>query len=179
MVLFRKKVSLKVWISVALALVGLYFLCMDGSFRLGKGELYTLACATCYTVHILYLERVTKKTDGVRLASLQFFFCSVISIPFMFFTEQVDMKAVLDCWLPICYTGLISSGVGFTLQIVAQKDTNPTLASIAMSMESVFAVLFGWILMGIHLLPKEIFGCFLMFAAIVLAQLPSRIKKTA
>ncbi len=179
MVFFRKGISLRIWIAVALSVVGLYFLCMDGSFKLGKGELLTLVSAVCFTIHILYLERITKTVDGVRLASLQFFFCSLISVPFMLLLEQVDLKAVLDCWLPICYTGLISSGVGFTLQIVAQKDTNPTLASIAMSMESVFAVLFGWILMGIHLLPKEIFGCVLMFTAIVLAQLPSKIKKTA
>lgn len=179
MVFFRKRVSLRVWIAVGLSVVGLYFLCMDGTFQLGKGELLTLVSALCFTIHILYLERIAKRTDGVRLASLQFFFCSLISVPFMLLVEQVDLKAVLDCWLPICYTGLISSGVGFTLQIVAQKDTNPTLASIAMSMESVFAVLFGWILMGIGLMPKEILGCVLMFSAIVLAQLPSKIKKTA
>lgn len=179
MVFFRKRVSLRVWIAVGLSVVGLYFLCMDGTLQLGKGELLTLVSALCFTIHILYLERITKRTDGVRLASLQFFFCSLISVPFMLLVEQVDLKAVLDCWLPICYTGLISSGVGFTLQIVAQKDTNPTLASIAMSMESVFAVLFGWILMGIGLIPKEILGCVLMFSAIVLAQLPSKIKKTA
>jgi len=156
--------------------VGLYFLCMDGAISLGKGELLTLACALCFTFHILYLSNVSQKVDGVRLACLQFLFCGLISVPFMLLTEKVALRAVLDCWLPICYTGMISSGVGYTLQIVAQKDTNPTLASIVMSMESVFAVLFGWVLMGDALALREIFGCALMFSAIILAQLPSRKK---
>lgn len=175
-VFLKRKAGLNLWVSVALSLVGLYFLCMDGSLSLGKGEALTLLCALCFTVHILFLDYVSPKVDGVRLACLQFFFCSIISVPFMLLTETVVLKDILACWLPICYTGILSCGVGYTLQILAQKDTDPTLASIAMSMESVFAVVFGWILQGDALGGKEILGCVLMFAAIVLAQLPQKQK---
>lgn len=173
-IFLKKKIPFAVWISVILALIGLYFLCMDGSMTLGKGELLTLACALCFTFHILFLSHISHKVDGVRLACLQFFFCGLISIPFMLLTEKVNLSDILACWLPICYTGMISSGVGYTLQIVAQRDTNPTLASIAMSMESVFAVLFGWLLMNEAMGLREIIGCVLMFSAIILAQLPER-----
>ena len=179
-IFLKKALGINIWASVILALVGLYFLCMDGAIALGKGEILTLICAVLFTCHILYLSKVSHNLDGVRLACLQFLFCGLISLPFMFLTEKVVVKDVLNCWLPILYTGAISSGVGYTLQILAQKDTDPTLASIAMSMESVFAVLFGWLLMGDSLGGREILGCVLMFSAIILAQLPSvKTKKEA
>lgn len=171
-----RKAGLNLWISVTLSLAGLYFLCMDGSFALGKGEVLTLLCALCFTAHILFLDFISPKVDGVRLSCLQFFFCSIISAPFMLLTETVVFKDVLSCWLPICYTGILSCGVAYTLQILAQKDTDPTIASIAMSMESVFAVVFGWMLQGDALGGKELLGCVLMFAAIILAQLPQKQK---
>lgn len=173
----NRKAGFGLALSVILAAVGLYFLCMDGSLSLGKGELLNLLCALCFTAHILFLDRISPKVDGVRLSSLQFFFCSVFSIPCMLLTETVAVKDVLSCWLPICYTGILSCGAGYTLQILAQKNTDPTIASITMSMESVFAVVFGWILLGDALGAKEIFGCVLMFAAIVLAQLPKGFLK--
>ena len=174
-VFFGKKTGLNIWISVVLAIVGLYFLCIAGdTFTIGKGELLTLACSVCFTAHILVIDHVSPKVDGVRLSALQFLFSGLISLVCMFATEKVILKDVLACWLPICYAGVLSCGVAYTLQILAQKDTNPTLASIAMSMESVFAVLSGWIVLGQKLTGREFLGCVLMFAGVILAQLPSK-----
>lgn len=175
-IILGKKAGVKIWICALIALVGLYFLCMDGSIALGKGEILTLLCAVCFTGHILFLDYISPKVDGVRLSCLQFFFCSIFSIPFMLLTEKIILKDILACWLPLCYTGFLSSGVAYTLQILAQRDANPTVASITMSTESVFAVVFGWIILGDALGGREIFGCLLMFGAIVLSQLPTKPK---
>ena len=176
---FGKKGGIGVWMAVLFSVVGLYFLCINGdSFSLGKGELLTLLCALCFTVHILVIDHVSPKADGVALSALQFLFSGLISLVFMIFTETVIWKDVLACWLPICYAGLLSCGVAYTLQIVAQRDTNPTVASITMSTESVFAVLSGWIVLNQRLSLRELLGCILMFAGVILAQLPNKkIKK--
>ena len=175
--LFGKKTGGGIWIAVGLAVSGLYLLCVEkGSFAIGKGELLTLACSLCFTVHILVIDKVSPKVDGVELSALQFLVSGVISVVCMLLTETVVWHDVLACWLPICYAGVLSCGVAYTLQIVAQKDTNPTVASIAMSMESVFAVLSGWIVLGDRLSLREGFGCLLMFAGIILAQMPEKKK---
>ena len=172
----KKKIGLNVWIAVLLSVVGLYLLCITGTFGIGKGELLTLLCAVCFTAHILFIDKVSPKVDGVRLSALQFLVSGLISAVFMFATETVVLKDILSCWLPICYAGILSCGVAYTLQIVAQKNANPTIASIAMSTESVFAVLFGWIILGDKLGTRELIGCILMFAAILLAQMPKKSK---
>lgn len=174
-IFFGKKLGLNIWVSVALAVVGLYFLCITGdTFTIGKGELLTLACSACFTAHILVIDAFSPKVDGVRLSALQFLFSGLLSLICMLLTETVIWKDVLACWLPICYAGLLSCGVAYTLQILAQKDVNPTVASIAMSMESVFAVLSGWLVLNQKLTGRELFGCILMFAGVILAQLPSK-----
>lgn len=176
-IFFKKKTGIKIWIAVVLAVVGLYFLCItDENFTIGKGELLTLTCSICFTAHILVIDHVSPKVDGVRLSALQFLFSGLISLICMLLTETVVWKDVLACWLPICYAGVLSCGVAYTLQILAQRDTNPTLASIAMSMESVFAVLSGWVVLNEKLTHREFFGCALMFAGVILAQIPSKIK---
>jgi len=173
--LFRKKTGAWIWGAVALAVAGLYLLCVEkGSFTIGRGELLTLACSLCFTVHILVIDRVSPKVDGVELSALQFLVSGIISLICMLLTEKFVLADVLRCWLPICYAGVLSCGVAYTLQIVAQKDTNPTVASIAMSMESVFAVLSGWIVLGDRLSLREVFGCLLMFGGIILAQMPEK-----
>ncbi len=176
---FGKKGGIGVWAAVIFSVIGLYFLCINGdSFAIGKGELLTLLCAFCFTAHILVIDYASPKVDGVTLSALQFLFSGLISLVFMILTETVVWKDVLACWLPICYAGILSCGVAYTLQIVAQRDTNPTVASITMSTESVFAVLSGWIVLNQKLTPRELFGCILMFAGVILAQLPNKkIKK--
>ncbi|MFI3313589.1 MAG: DMT family transporter, partial [Eubacteriales bacterium] len=142
-----KKPSLKLWISVLLSCTALYLLCVDGEFTVGKGEILTLICAFMYVGHILVIDHFAGRVDAVKMSCLQFAVCGVLSFIVMLLTETPDWQSILDCWLPILYTGVLSTAVAFTLQAVAQTKTNPTTASIIMSLESCFGVLFGWIIL--------------------------------
>lgn len=168
-----------VWIAVALAAAALYLLSLDGSMVLGRGELLTILCALAFTGHILVIDHYSQRVDGVTLSLIQFAVCAVLSFLGMAGTESPSWAAIGRCWLPIVYAGVLSSGVGYTLQILAQKRANPTVASLLLSLESVFAVLFGALLLGERLAPREYLGCGLMLAAIVLAQLPQRPRAPA
>ncbi|MBQ2890937.1 MAG: DMT family transporter [Clostridia bacterium] len=169
-----KKLNLRIVISVVVAVLGMYFLCINDSFSISKGDILILLCAIFFTGHILVIDHFVAKHDGVKLSCIQFFTCGVLSLIPMFVFEDPNFSNILSAWLPLCYTGIMSSGVAYTLQIVGQKDMNPTVASILLSLESVFAVLAGMILLGETMLPREIFGCILMFIAIILTQLPSK-----
>lgn len=158
------------WGSVALAAVGMYLLCMDGSLALSKGDVLVLLGAFGFTAHILIIDHFSQKVDGVRMSCIQFFVAGALSLVCMFLFEAPSVPAILSAWAPILYAGLLSCGVAYTLQVVAQKDTDPTVASLILCLESVFAVLFGWLLLGETLSMKELLGCILMFVAIVLAQ---------
>lgn len=158
------------WGSVALAAVGMYLLCMDGSLALSKGDVLVLLGAFGFTAHILIIDHFSQKVDGVRMSCIQFFVAGALSLVCMFLFETPSVPAILSAWAPILYAGLLSCGVAYTLQVVAQKDTDPTVASLILCLESVFAVLFGWLLLGETLSMKELLGCILMFVAIVLAQ---------
>ena len=177
--LLGRKVTPWIWISILLAATGLYLLCGGEGFSLGKGELLILGCAVVFSFHILVIDRVSAQLDDVRLSCLQFFVCGVISLIFMVFTEKPTLSALLPCWLPICYAGILSSGVGYTLQIVGQAATDPTTASLLMSLESVFSVVFGWLLLHQSLTGKELLGCLLVFGGVILAQLPQKKKNSA
>lgn len=170
-----KKVNPWIWGSVVLAIVGLYLLC-GGGLSLGKGELLTLGCAAAFTFHILLIDKVSSRLDGVRLSCIQFFVCGMISVVFMLCTETPDLKAVLQCWLPIGYAGILSCGVAYTFQIIGQAHTEPVVASLLMSLESVFAAVFGWILLREALSVPEFIGCALVFSGVILAQLPAKEK---
>ena len=176
----RRKVRKLVWLCVAIAAVGLYLLCMPaGGFDingLNKGDLIMLLCAVCFSFHILIIDHFSPKTDGVKLSCIQFFVCSLISLIPMFAFETISLSVLMDCAVPILYTGVLSSGVGYTLQVVAQKDTDPTIASLLMSLESVFSVIAGVIILHEVMAGREIMGCVLMFAAIIMAQLPAKEK---
>ena len=177
---FRKRVQPKVWLAVLISVAGLYLLCMtDGSFSLQKGDLLVLACALGFTVHILVIDHFSPLVDGVKMSCIQFFTCSLLSAVCMVLFETVNLSDLLHAWMPILYAGILSSGVGYTLQIVGQKGLNPTTASLLMSLESVFSVLAGWVILHQALSGRELFGCILMFAAIVLVQLPDFQKKTS
>lgn len=174
MLCFRKRCRPIIWFCVILSIIGLYLLCMQGSFALGKGELLVLLCAVVYAIHILTIDHFAPHTDCVKMACIQFFVCAVICAVPAFLFEHPQIETILQAWMPILYAGVLSSGVGYTLQIVGQKGMNPTVASLLLSMESCFSVIAGWILLQQKLSAKELLGCILMFAAIVLAQLPSR-----
>ena len=147
---------------------------MTESFTIAPGDTLVLLCALGFTAHILVIDRFSQTVDCVRMSMIQFFVCALMSGIRMIVFERPDIEAVLSAWLPILYAGALSSGVGYTLQIVAQKDTPPVLASLLMSLESVFAVLAGWLILGQTLTAKELCGCGLMFAAIILAQIPKK-----
>jgi drug/metabolite transporter (DMT)-like permease len=169
-----KRAGLKVWISVALAVAGLYLLCITEGFSIGKGDILVLLCAFGFSVHILVIDYFSPKADGVRLSCIQFLVCGILSGICMFVTEKPDLSAILQAWMPILYAGVMSCGVAYTLQIIGQKDMDPTIASLILSLESVVSVLSGWALLGQKLSARELFGCVLMFAAIILAQLPGK-----
>ena len=175
-VFLKKKVSLRLWFCALLALVGLYILCVRENLRINLGDWLTLICALFFSFHICYIDSVSNKVDCIRLSCTQFFVCSVLSAAGMLLTETPSWDAVRACWLPIVYAGVCSGGIAYTLQIIGQKTVQPTLASLLMSLESVFAALFGWLLIGQKLSSTELLGCCIMFAAIVLAQLPEKTR---
>lgn len=177
-IFLKKKVGIKIWISVVIAVIGLYLLCMSGTLSLGKGDLLVLICAVGFSIHILLIDHFSPQTDGVKMSCVQFLTAGIISAVPMMIIEQPSVSDLTAAWLPIIYAGVLSCGVAYTLQVVAQKDTDPTVASLILSLESVFSVLAGWVILHQVLTGKEILGCVLMFAAIIMAQLPSR-KKAA
>lgn len=171
-----KKAGWKVWICAVIAVCGMYLLCVGSGFTIAGGDLLTLACAVMFTFHICYISAVSPHMDGVRLSCVQFFVCSVLSAVCMFLFESPQWSSILQCWLPIVYAGVFSGGVAYTFQIIGERDVQPALASLLMSLESVFAALFGWILIGQKLSARELLGCAIMFAAIILSQLPEKKK---
>ena len=175
---FKRKVSLPTWIAVVLSVVALYLLCIKGDFSLAPGDLLILVCAVCFAIHILVIDHFTAYCDGVKLSCLQFLFAGIISTICMFIFEDVDFAAILSCALPLLYVGIFSCGVGYTLQILAQKDSNPTVVTILLSLESVFAVIAGAIILKQQMTVREYIGCAIMFAAVILAQIqfPTRQK---
>ena len=171
----KKKVGIKVWLGVVLATIGLYMLCMTSeSFSLSKGDFLVLICAGFFSLHILIIDYFSPKVDGVRMSCIQFFVCGVISTAIAFIFENPSFSSILSGWLPILYAGVLSCGVAYTLQIVGQKNMDPTVASLILSLESVFSVLAGWVILHQTLSVRELFGCVLMFLAIILAQLPEK-----
>jgi len=176
-IFFRHKVPWLVWGAVALCVVGLFLLCVTETLTIGTGDILELICAFCFTIHILAVAYFSPQTDGVRLSFLQFLVSAIIFSLLMLLFEQPHPGDILAGWLPIVYTGVLSSGVAYTLQIIAQRDAPPALASLLMSLESVFALLAQWVILGELLSPRELVGCLLVFAGIVLAQLPPPKKR--
>ena len=171
-----KKVRLLIWFCVALAVAGLYFLCMNETFRLNPGDFLVILCAVCFSVHILVIDHFSPKVDGVRLSAIQFLVAGIAcGIP-MLIWEHPELPGILAASMPLLYAGVMSCGVAYTLQIIAQKNADPTVASLLLSLESVFSVLAGWIILHQSLSIRELFGCVLMFGAIILAQLPEKTK---
>lgn len=173
----KKKASLPVWISVALAVVALYLLCITGDLKLQLGDLLILLCAMFFAVHILVIDHFTATVDGMKLSCVQFLVAALWSTLGMAIFEHPDWSAILSCALPILYVGIFSSGVAYTLQILAQKDSNPTVVTLLLSMESVFAVISGAIILHQRMTGREYLGCVLMLIAVILAQIPFPLKK--
>ena len=174
-IFLKKKCSPFIWIAVILSLCGLYLLCLTPGegFAIGKGELLVLICAFLFSLHILTIDHFSPLVDGVKMSCIQFLVCGILSgIPALIF-ESPDLAGIFAAKIPVLYAGVMSCGVAYTLQIIGQKDMNPTVASLILSLESCISVLAGWILLNQKLSARELSGCVLMFAAIILAQLPS------
>lgn len=172
-----KRPGARVWVCAAIALVGMYILCVGSGFSISGGDLLTLGCAVMFTFHICYVSAASPQVDGVRMSCVQFFVCAGLSAVCMFVFESPNWAGIRACWLPIVYAGVFSGGMGYTFQIIGERDVPPALASLLMSLESVFAALFGWILVEQKLSGRELLGSAIMFAAILLSQLPDRRKK--
>ena len=172
--LFKRTVRRNVWIAVVISLVGLFLLCVTDTLTVELGDLYLLLCAIGFTVHILVIDYFSPRTDCVRMSCLQFWVGSALCAVVMVLTEHPTLSGLLRGWIPLVYAGVLSGGMGYTLQMVAQRDTNPTVASLILCLESVFAVLAQWVLLGELLSGRELVGCALMLIGIVLAQVPAR-----
>lgn len=176
-VFIGKKIPRIIWFCVVLAMAGFYLLCVKEGFSISKGDILVLFCSVGFSVHIMTIDYFTSKgVDGVKMACIQFAVAAIVMTPVMFALENPSVSGLLSAWMTIAYAGILSSGVGFTLQIVAQKDTDPTTATLIMSLESVFAAVSGCLFLNEVLLPKEILGCILVFVAVILAQVPLPVK---
>lgn len=169
-----RRPGLKVWMGVVLALVGAYLLSVKGGAGIASGDLLVIASAVVFSLHILVIDSVPAGVDGVRLSCVQFLVAGAFALVLTLFLESFTWRDILSAWVPLLYTGVVSSGVGYTLQILGQRTVNPTVASLILSPESVFAALAGWAILGQALSLRELFGCALVFVAVILAQLPSK-----
>jgi drug/metabolite transporter (DMT)-like permease len=174
---FGKKARVLVWIGVALATVGLYFLCITGTMTIETSDFFVFLCAFCFAAHIIVIDRVSPHVNGVELSCLQFLVMAVESAVCMLIVESPTWEAMLACLWPLFHVGVFSSSVAYTLQIAGQKRVPSAAASLLMSLESVFAVIASWIVLGDALEVQQIIGCVLIFAAIVLSQIPLNFKK--
>lgn len=175
-VFMGKKIPKIIWGCVALAIAGFWLLCIKEGFTVGLGDLMVLICALFYSMHIVTIDHFSPRVDGVKMSCIQFFTAGVISIVPMLLFEVPQASAIMDAIWTILYAGVLSSGVAYTLQIIAQRHTEPTVATLLMSLESVFAALSGWLILNESLLPKELLGCVLVFIAVILAQIPLPVK---
>lgn len=161
-------------LSLIPAIVGLYLLSCTSVSGINKGDVLLLLCAVAFSVQILLIDRHCAGLDGLKLNCIQALVAAVLSVPWALLTETVDASRIASCWLPLGYAGVLSMGVAYTLQIVGQKRVAPSAAALLMSLESVFAALFGWLLLHETMTGAEVLGCVLVFAAVVMSQLPEK-----
>ncbi len=173
LLVFRRPLSPLVAVSVAAAVAGLYLLCWQDGPALNRGDVYTAVCAVFFTAHILVMSQFAPRADGVKLSCIQFLVCAALNAVVAAIREPLlPWSSVTQAWLPLLYAGVMSSGVAYTMQTLGQKRTPPAVASVLMSMESVFAAIAGAVILGQWLSARETIGCVLMFAAVILAQIP-------
>lgn len=172
-----RKGSAQLWVSMAVAVLGLYLLCMKNGFgSIESSDWLLLSCAVLFSFQIIAVDHFSPQVDGVRLSLAEFLVVSVESTAAALLFETPSAAQFAENALPILYCGIMSSGVAYTLQIVGQKELDPTIASMAMCMESVFSALAGWLILGQTLSGVELAGCALMFAAIIGAQIPEKVR---
>ena len=168
----KKHAPLNVWLSIIIAVIGFYFLCITGDLRMEGSDVFVLVSSMIFPLHILVIDHFSPKCDGVRMSMVQFVFCALTNLIFaMIFEWGTDISLVVDALLPLLFLGIGSSGIAYTLQIIAQKNVNPAAASILMSLESVFGVFGAMLLLGERMSPREYIGCATVFAAVILSQI--------
>lgn len=175
-IFLHRRPGLNAVFSVVLALVGLYLLSFMGVSSINVGDLLLIGCALAFAVQILLIDSFAQNLDGLRLNCVQALVVAVLSLPWMLLTEELDMGNILACWLPLGFAGILSMGVAYSLQILGQKNLEPTTASLIMSLESVFAALGGWLILHNTMTPRELLGCALVFGGVILSQLPMKKK---
>ena len=176
-IFLKKKCSPFIWAAVVMASGSDFiFSASQTDFSIGLGDILMLVCAFLFSLHILVIDYFSPKADGVKLSCIQFLVCGILSMIPALILERPQISSILTAWLPILYAGVMSCGVAYTLQVVGQKNVNPTVASLILSLESCISVLAGWVLLDQKLTIKELLGCVIMFAAIILAQLPEKEK---
>ena len=183
-IFLKKKCGINIWVGVILTLAGLYLLCFDGTLVFKTADLLLLSCAFFFALHILVIDYFSPKVDGIKLSCIQFFVCGILTaIPmflfdmkrsFMNLSVWANAFTSISTWIPLFYAGFLSCGVAYKLQIIGQVGMNPTVASLILSLESVFAVLSGWVILGETMGARELIGCGLIFTAIILAQMPAK-----
>lgn len=173
---YRRKPTVTALISIVVAVAGMYMLCCSDVTQINIGDLLLMGCAVAFAAQITLVDRLAGNVDSLRLNCVQALVVTVLSAVAMVLSETVDIKLVASCWLPLTYAGVLSMGAGYSLQIIGQKRVEPTTASLIMSLESVFALVFGALLLGERLTVSESIGCALVFAAVVLSQIPQKQK---
>lgn len=175
-VLMGKRIERRTWIAAAAALLGMYLLCLSSDEGIARGDLFLILCALLFSFHIIAIDKVGKDVDGVVLSMFQFLSGSIIAAPGMI-AEAPGMDAITSAWLPILYAGAFSCGIAYTLQVVGQRYVRPSHAVLLLSLESVWAAIGGALLLSERMSVRESVGCALVFAAVIVAQLPSRKKE--
>lgn len=170
-VVAKDKIKVSSVIGALVAAVGLYFLCVNKKFSISQSDFLVFASAFFFAVHILFIDYVSQKVNSLKLALLQYFTCSIISLAISFIMEKISIQNILNSSIPIVYGGVFSVGIAYTLQIIGQKGVEPTSASIILSLESVFAALGGFLILGERLEKKAVVGCILMFLGIIISQI--------
>jgi len=170
-IFLHRKIGVNVWISVIIAFTGLYLLCITDRFVLQTEDWLLLACALFFAIQILVVDKYVPDSNGIAMAAIEFAVCSIMSAVVMVFAENPTWELIGECSTSIIYAGVCSCGIAYTLQILGQRDVDPTMASLVMSLESVVSVISGAVILGQIMTGREIFGCVLMFAAIILAQM--------
>lgn len=177
--IFGKKIEKKIWACALIALAGMYMLCLSGGMSISRGDLYLFACAILFSCHILVIEKVSKDSDGVELSMFQFFFGGLMCLIGMLIFERPDLSSIKEAALPLAYAGFLSCGVAYTLQTVAQKYVQASKATLALSLESVWAAIGGALILSERLSLNELIGCALVFLAVLLAQIDIRRPNTS
>lgn len=178
-IFLKRKPSIAAVISIFIAVAGLYLLSCVGVTQINIGDVLMLLCAVAFAVQITIVDRFAGDLDSIRLNCIQALVVTVLSAVFMFLTEKPQIQPIVNCWLPLCYAGVLSMGAAYSLQIVGQKSLEPTTASLIMSLESVFAVITAWLILHERLTPWETAGCILVFSAVILSQIPFKRKTKA